>query len=209
VAGDLFAAHGFHGLSMEEIADAAGVSKPVLYRHFPSKRKLYLALIRTAVEHMQAEVRSALAGTTDNQQRVEGAILAYFEFIEDRRFRLLFGNTELTDAEVRAAVQDASAEISAEVGELIAEDAGLDRQSADFLASALRGLAMDGARWWVDHPGVDKHDAVKLLARVVWRGLAAFPATQSPLASVGQATPDHPRPGHGTTGHDTVGESGA
>jgi AcrR family transcriptional regulator len=71
VAGELFAAHGYHRLSMEQLADAAGVSKPVLYQHFPSKRALYLALVRDAVAEMEAQVRKALAGTPDNRARVE------------------------------------------------------------------------------------------------------------------------------------------
>jgi AcrR family transcriptional regulator len=174
VAGRLFAEQGFHGLSMEKLADAAGVSKPVLYQHFPSKRRLYLALLHDAVGELEGRLRNALEGTTDNQARVHGAISAYFDFVEDRRFRLLFVNAELNDAEVREVVDGAFTRVADEVGRLIADDAGLSAESANFLASAVRGLATEGARWWVDHPEVDKADAVRLLSRLVWRGLGAF-----------------------------------
>jgi AcrR family transcriptional regulator len=175
VAGRLFAAHGFHGLSMEQLAEAAGVSKPVLYQHFPSKRDLYLALVRDAVTEMEAQVRKALAGTRDNRARLEGAIAAYFDFVEDRRFTLLFGTAQVTDPDVRAAVEGAMAGVADAVGALIAEDAGLSPQSAEFLANALRGLAADGAQWWLSHPEVDKAEAVRLLSRLAWRGLGSFP----------------------------------
>lgn len=174
VAGRLFAEHGFHGLSMEQLADAAGVSKPVLYQHFPSKHDLYLALVRDAVDEMEEQVRRALHGTSDNRARVEGAIAAYFDFVEDPRFGLLFRTADLTDADVRVAVEDAMSRVSGAVGVLIAEDAGLSPHSAGFLATALRGLASEGARWWLDHSTVAKEEAVTLLSRLAWRGLGSF-----------------------------------
>ena len=100
VAGDKFATHGFHTLSMESIAEAAGVSKPVLYQHFPSKRALYIALVDEATEELQRRVTSALEGTTDNRARVRGAISAFFEFCEDQRFRLLFLTADFADEEI-------------------------------------------------------------------------------------------------------------
>jgi AcrR family transcriptional regulator len=139
VAGELFAEHGYHRLSMEQLAEGAGVSKPVLYQHFPSKRALYLALVHDAVVEMEAQVRKALEGTSDNRNRVESAISAYFDFIEDPRFRLIV-TAELTDARVREEVESAMRRVAAEVGALIAEDAGLSSESAQFLATAVRGL---------------------------------------------------------------------
>ena len=174
VAGRLFAEQGFHGLSMEQLAEAAGVSKPVLYQHFPSKQRLYLALVHDAVADLETRLRNALEGTTDNQTRVHGAIAAYFDFVEDRRFQLLFRTAELNDSEVREVVEGAFDRVADVIGRLIADDAGLSAESANFLASGVRGLATEGARWWVEHPEVDKADAVRLLSRLVWRGLGAF-----------------------------------
>ncbi len=176
VAGGLFADLGYHGLSMEHLADSAGVSKPVLYQHFPSKRELYLALVRETVEEMTTQVRKALEGTSDNRARVAGAIAAYVDFVEDRRFPLLYGpGGPADDEEVRAVLASANAGVTEAVGGLIAEDAGLDRASALLLSSALRGLALDGAQWWGDHGDLDKTEAVRLLARLAWRGIGGFP----------------------------------
>jgi AcrR family transcriptional regulator len=191
VAGRLFAEQGYHGLSMEQLADAAGVSKPVLYQHFPSKHQLYLALVNDAITELQSQVRKALDGTTDNQARIEGAIAAYFDFVEDRRFALLFGTAQSTDEAVRDAIEGAFSRIADIVGRLIADDAGLSQEAANFLASGVRGLATEGARWWVERGEVDKAEAVRLLSRLVWRGLGAFgpdgrrtePAPSSPTAT--------------------------
>jgi AcrR family transcriptional regulator len=173
IAGQLFADAGYHGVSMEQLADAAGVSKPVLYQHFPSKRDLYLALVRDAVSEMETRVRAALKGTTDNRARVEGATAAYFAFVDDPRFQLVF-SAERSDDEVHDEVSVAHRRVTETVAELISEDAGLDRASALFLAAALRGLATDGARWWSEHYDVSRDQAVRLAAQLAWRGLGSF-----------------------------------
>lgn len=176
VAGALFAQHGYHGLSMEALADAAGVSKPVLYQHFPSKRDLYLALVADAVDEMEGQVRSALEGTTDNKARVAGAIGAYFDFVEDARFRLVFTTAELGDETVRQAVDVAFRRVAEEIASLIAEDAGLSQDAALFLSAALRGLAAEGARDWLERSDMTKEESVLLLSRLAWRGLGSFNA---------------------------------
>jgi len=173
IAGQMFADGGYHGVSMEQLADAAGVSKPVLYQHFPSKRELYLALVRDAVREMEVRVRAALKGTTDNRARVEGATETYFAFVDDPRFRLIF-SAERSDEEVHAEVNAAHRRVTQTVAELISEDAGLDRSSALFLAAALRGLAAEGARWWSDHYDVSREQAAQLAAQLAWRGLGSF-----------------------------------
>ena len=188
VAGTLFAEHGYHGLSMEQIAEAAGVSKPVLYQHFPSKRELYLALVADAVAEMETQLRRALEGTTDNRARVEGAIAAYFGFVEDARFRLLFTTAELADEAVREEVDGAFRRVAARIAGLIAEDAGLGDDAARFLASALRGLAAEGARWWLEEGQMPQEEAVRLLSRLAWKGLGSFGAPATSSAPSGDAS---------------------
>jgi hypothetical protein len=68
------------------------------------------------------------------------------------------------------------ARVAETVGTLVAEEARLSAQAASFLASALRGLATEGARWWLEHPEVEKGEAVRLLARLAWGGLGCFGA---------------------------------
>lgn len=177
VSGELFGSLGFHGLSMEHLADAAGVSKPVLYQHFPSKRNLYMALVDDAVAALESRMREALDDTPDNRTRVERAIGAYFGFVTDPRFHLLFGTADLADDDVRFAVDAAMGRIADQIADLIAEDARLGRGAALFLATALCGLAADGARWWTDHPEIEASEAVSLLARLAWKGLGSFDGT--------------------------------
>lgn len=176
VAGKLFAEHGFHGLSMEQLADAAGITKPVLYQHFPSKRGLYLALVHDAVAQLELQIGRALDAGTDNRARVKSAVGAYFDFVEDHRFRLLSGAAEFADAQVRAAVEEGLERVARTVGILVAADAGVSPPAARLLATAVRGVATEGARRWVEQGGLDKGEAVELLSQLVWRGLSSFPS---------------------------------
>src|SRR5215213_11032452 len=76
-AQEVFVANGFHAAAMDEIADRAGVSKPVLYQHFPGKHELYLALVDQHAKEIVDAVRGALASTKDNKLRGALAIAAF------------------------------------------------------------------------------------------------------------------------------------
>src|SRR5690554_326789 len=77
-----FVARGYHAAAMDDIAERAGVSKPVLYQHFRSKLELYLALLDRHCDEMVAKTRAAMAATSDNKERVHRAIQAYFDIID-------------------------------------------------------------------------------------------------------------------------------
>ena len=102
-AREVFVAQGYHAAVMDEIAERAGVSKPVLYQHFPSKRDLYLALLEQHTDELVAATREALASTTDNKQRVAASLAAFFAFIdsESESFRLVFESDFTSDPQVR------------------------------------------------------------------------------------------------------------
>src|ERR1700704_3641276 len=97
-AQEVFVAQGYHSAAMDDIAERAGVSKPVLYQHFPGKLDLYLALLDQHCEDLVAAVRAALASTTDNKLRVAATITAYFDYVEHESgaFRLVF-ESDLTN----------------------------------------------------------------------------------------------------------------
>src|SRR5215203_3480631 len=105
-AQQIFVAQGYHAAAMDEIAEQAGVSKPVLYQHFPGKLELYLALLDTHCDAIIAKVRAAMLSTTDNRERVRGAVQAYFEFVdhESEAFRLVFESDLRNDPAVRERV---------------------------------------------------------------------------------------------------------
>src|SRR5881397_3064755 len=102
----VFARQGFHGTSMDDVADAAGVTKPVLYQHFGSKRELYLELLEDVGGQMMAAVAKAVASARNPHQQVEAGFGAYFRFVEahESAFKLLFGGGARRDEEFADAV---------------------------------------------------------------------------------------------------------
>jgi AcrR family transcriptional regulator len=177
-ARDVFAAQGYHAAAMDDIADRAGVSKPVLYQHFPSKLELYRALLTTYADELIGRLRSVLGGTNDNEQRTRGAVSAYFEFVatEGQSFRLVFESDLRSEPEASAVLDRALRECIDAVAEAVTADAGLDRDRARLLAVGLVGLSQVTAQYWLDSgQAVPKEEAVELMSRLAWRGLAHFP----------------------------------
>ncbi|GGV75396.1 TetR family transcriptional regulator [Streptomyces thermoviolaceus subsp. thermoviolaceus] len=177
-AQEVFVAQGYHAAAMDDIAERAGVSKPVLYQHFPGKLDLYLALLDQHCESLIQSVRTALASTTDNKQRVRATMDAYFAYVEDDggAFRLVFESDLTNEPAVRERVDKVTTECAEAICDVIAEDTGLSREESMLLASGLGGLAQVVARSWLHSDRkVPRDQAVQLLTSLAWRGIAGFP----------------------------------
>jgi AcrR family transcriptional regulator len=180
-AQEVFVAQGFHAAAMDDIADRAGVSKPVLYQHFPGKRELYLALLDLQVTELTDRVRQAMSGTADNRERVDGAVGAYFDFIdaEGEAFRLVFESDLRNDEDVRTLVDRGTRACVEAIAEVIGAETGADHERALLLASGLTGLAETSARWWLASKGsVSRDEAVTFMAALAWRGMSGFPRVE-------------------------------
>src|SRR5438876_6198656 len=77
VARRVFGNSGFHGVSMDDVAKEAGVTKPILYDHFPSKKELYLELLDEDLSALHESVKQALDSPTGNRERTRRSFLAY------------------------------------------------------------------------------------------------------------------------------------
>src|SRR6202051_1692341 len=180
-ASEVFVDRGFHAAGMDEIADRAGVSKPVLYQHFSSKLDLYLAVLQRHVDNLVSGVRQALRTTTDNRQRLRSAVQAFFDFIEQdgQGYRLIFENDIITEQQVAAQVRVATESCIDAVFDLISADSGLDPHRARMVAVGLVGISVDCARYWLDSDRpISKSDAVDCTVAFAWGGLSHVPLTR-------------------------------
>ena len=137
-AKEVFVKAGYHAAAMDDIADRAGVSKPVLYQHFPGKLELYLALLDQHSGELLDLIRAALASTTENKQRVAATIGAYFEFVDrdGAPFRLVFESDLTNEAAGRERVDRVSQDSAEAIAEVIREDT--DLPEARHICSAWR-----------------------------------------------------------------------
>lgn len=177
-AHQVFVAHGFHGASMDEIADVAEVSKPVLYQHFPGKRELYIALLDEHMDEFSTLLQTAMDSTSDNKLRVSATIHAYYEYIarDSQAFRLIFESDVLNDEVISERIEAFNAKFALGIAEIIAEDTKLPSAQALLMGRAMAGMAQVSARYWVDlSEEVSMEEASKLVSRLAWRGIGRFP----------------------------------
>ncbi|MDT0265473.1 TetR/AcrR family transcriptional regulator [Streptomyces sp. DSM 44915] len=180
-AQEVFVAQGYHAAAMDDIAERAGVSKPVLYQHFPGKLELYLALLDQHCEALVAAVRQALASTNDNKLRVAATVEAYFAYVEHEggAFRLVFESDLTNEPTVRERVDQVSYDCAKLVSAVIAEDTDLPSEQSMLLAVSLCGMAQVTARHWLSTgQKVPREAAYGLIASLAWRGVAGFPIQQ-------------------------------
>jgi AcrR family transcriptional regulator len=192
VALSLFAEHGYASTTMDDIAEAAGVTKPLVYQHFESKRALYLELMDVFSKELVTGIVKATANAEGPRQQVELGFAAYFEMMvaNERAFRLLYGRDAPDDPELGAALRRVEETIAQAIDPLI--DAGLDPAHRLLLAHAVVGMAEGASRHWLDArrdqgasadgaadggragQAVDPEDGAQLAARLAdfaWAGL--------------------------------------
>ena len=173
VALRVFADKGFEGTAMTELAESAGVTKPVLYQHFRSKRDLYLQLLGGVGAALVEAVARAGSAASGPRQQVEAGFAAYFSFLDGNRsaFRLLLGAVAGRDPQLSATAARIEEDMADTVASLIVGD--LDDNQRVALAHALVGMAEAVSRRWLDGP--EGWASPTVLARWVsdlaWSGL--------------------------------------
>jgi AcrR family transcriptional regulator len=172
VAVQVFARNGFHGTSMNHVAEAAGVTKPVLYQHFDSKQALYLALIGEVGRRLLLAITKATAGATTGREMTVLGFRAYFRFVAEDRdaFLLMYGTGASRDEEATTAVRGLTAEAAKAISPLIAVD--VDPVHRRVLAQGLVGMAEGVSRYLVELGGDFDPDAIaRQVADLAWGGL--------------------------------------
>lgn len=175
VALGAFAGAGYHETSMNDVADAAGVTKPVLYQHFESKRELYQALLDDVGARLVAAITTATAGVESGREQTERGFRAYFRWVADHpeAFVLLFGGGSRQDPQFATAVRRVTAEAAQAIAPLIA--AAIDDEHRLTLAHAVVGLSEGASRRLVERgEGFDPDLVAAQLSAFAWAGLRAL-----------------------------------
>jgi AcrR family transcriptional regulator len=186
---ELFASHGFHHISMDDIAGRAGVGKPVLYRHFPSKLDLYLAIVDEQGDRLVSTVRATLdpyrgpsAGAPaggdglarDGLAVVEGVVRAYVAYARaaGRSSALLFEPDVLRDPAVRERVLEHDARIAGAFADVLVRLTGLAEADALVVARTCTAAGRAAAAETVRPDGAaTAEDVARLVPRLVWGGV--------------------------------------
>lgn len=185
---EVFAEKGFHLASMDDIAERAGVSKPILYQHFSSKQDFYLGVLDERVDYLVQHITESIDAAVGNKNRLEAAIACYFKLVDDadHGFRLIFESDFTMNNEVRARVEDVVSRVSRVVGTEVANQTGKSIAEANILAGGLCGLAQAAAwRWLRLGRPIAMEDAISQTLDLAWSGLSAVNTKEvSPEAEV-------------------------
>jgi AcrR family transcriptional regulator len=172
VALEVFARSGYHDTSMNDVADAAGVTKPVLYQHFESKRELFQALLDAVGARMLNAITAATAEANDGRTRTELGFRAYFRWVAEDHdaFMLLYGGASRRDQEFSRAVRRVTNGMVQAIAPLIAAD--IDDEHRLTLAHALVGLAEGASRRLVERgEDFDPDETARQVSDLAWAGL--------------------------------------
>ncbi len=173
IACRVFADSGFHATSMDDIAGAAGVTKPVLYQHFASKRALFVEVLHDVGGQLLASLGTATAEATTGRDRVQAGFAAYFRFVTENEpaFRVLFGAAARNDPEFAEVVDDVLDDVAEAISQLIEIEGTAEHRRV--LAHAVIGIAEATSRdaLTADGTALDPDRLAAWVAELAWFGL--------------------------------------
>jgi AcrR family transcriptional regulator len=169
----VFADNGYHATSMNDVAEAAGVTKPVLYQHFASKRELFIELLTAIGDELRDTIAKATADAAGPRQQIENGFRAYFRFVAERTdaFRVLFGSGARRDPEFASLTHAVESSIAQTIAELIVVE-GQPAEHREVLAHGIVGMTEAASRFWLAHdrdPDVDT--LAGQLSGLAWAGM--------------------------------------
>jgi AcrR family transcriptional regulator len=173
-AEEVFARKGYHGAALDDIAQAAGVSKALIYEHFVSKRELHASLVTAHVEEIFRRLEANAETGTTGEERLRGGIDTFLSFVEEHReaWRALF--RDAADPEVGDIMQRIQTQGTAVIAALISADPetpGDHPQAIEMHAALLSGGVQALANWWHDHQDVPRVVLVNRAMEFCWIGI--------------------------------------
>jgi AcrR family transcriptional regulator len=172
-----FAEGAYHEVSLDSVAERAGVSKALLYEHFDSKRELYVAMLEMHTQDLVGRIGTAVAAAEPGEPRLLAGLNAFLDFVQDRRggWRVIFRNAGDPDvatsfAQLRDGVAAAIAALMSEDAEEAFPDAPEREQMLQMVAQQLVGAMQALADWWELHPEVSRERVLQVAMDFVWVG---------------------------------------
>jgi AcrR family transcriptional regulator len=180
VARALFGERGFAAVTMEEVATAAGITKPLLYNYFGNKEQLYLACMDPAADALLEAILTAVSSAGDPAEALVVGIGAFFAFLERERgaWRVLFDETLPASGEVAQRVSEYRERLAAlledviiaQLGGAVAGRAAIEVRA---LSAAVLGAAEALGRWWLRQESITAAQAAEMLAQTLLPGMRA------------------------------------
>lgn len=186
----MFTEHGFQATSMDHIATAAGVTKPVLYQHFESKETLYIEVLDLIAAGMIDEVRAIGEVHADTVSRVRGGLHRFYEFVAlDNSLRLFTGHEVISEA-VRQKVVTVLDRMAVELAAVLTASRHIGAEESRVLGRGVIAITQTTAQLLQGAEGAAERETIlDTMTTTVVHGLAGFPPREdSPLPGVVRTT---------------------
>ena len=175
-ATEVFAKRGYEGARIEEIADAAGVSKALIYEHFDGKRELYAYVMRRGTEESLERVLGAAGEGKSSVSRMQRGLGAFLDYVAENPTTWRVIEQEASDPEIIALDQSQQRRSQRAIAELLASDPeicseDLPPEQIEVLAVMINGASVRAANWWIENPSLKRNDLLIYMMRFLWLGL--------------------------------------
>ena len=175
--------------SMSAIAAEAGITKPILYRHFGDKAGLYRALAERYASPVFTELSTVLSTLTDRQERMRTTIDTYLRFIESdpQLYRFLMHRALREQPGVASSIAAFTSVVAAGIAEILTREMELSQEqsrSARAWSHGIVGLVQLAGDWWLDSRELTREELVDHLAALLWNGLSGLTADNADVRSL-------------------------
>lgn len=194
-----FAQKGFEAVSVEEIAERAKVSKPILYQHFGGKEGLYAVIVDREMESLVSLISEAIS-TGSPSERVEQAATSFLHYVADNPDGFAVLSHDMPAGSGEGGLSSVLNEVAGRVGRLFAAEfkkAGYNPRYAPLYAHALIGMVTFVGQWWVDERKPSEEVVASHIAALAWMGLRRLP--KKPRPARGRKKPNRISPAEGDT----------
>jgi AcrR family transcriptional regulator len=173
----VFAKRGYEGTSVEEIAEHAKVSKPIVYEHFGGKEGLYAVVVDREMEYVVRRIAEAIASGSP-RERVEHAALAFLTYVKDHPDGFAVLAQGAPAASATGGMSSLLNDVAVRVGDVFMsafKDAGYDPKTAPIYAHALIGMVTSVGQWWTETRKPSVEEVANHIAALAWMGLRHLP----------------------------------
>lgn len=178
VAREAFASGGYEATSLDEVAQRAGVSKPIVYEHFGSKEGLYATVVEREMDELVRRVTEAISQGRP-RQRFEGAVVAFMTYVQDEPAGFAVLTRDSPTPSARRGLTRVIDDLAQRVGDIFRaefERAGYGPRDAPVYANALLGMVTQVGQWWASEGRkLPLQHVVRHVAALGWMGLRHLP----------------------------------
>ncbi|MFY9487746.1 MAG: TetR/AcrR family transcriptional regulator [Solirubrobacterales bacterium] len=177
-ATEVFGTRGYHNVSMDDVAEQAGISKALVYQHYESKDELYLAVLKSFTDRLSEQVLPAWATDLPPQERFWRGFVSFFGFVDENReaWGVLYRDAVEIDDAIVKGIHGLNAELAASIAAVFEEELA-NRESDPILNqyALVAGHSVVGschalADYWLDHPEETKLRMAAVAMAVLWQG---------------------------------------